>query len=737
MKIELSVIASILVELRWPHLVKYDAVKKFVKDAISYDFDIKPAAALEVDAEDGGEASAAVQQEAADEAVSASVVAAFEGAAVSAAVAADFEGTAASVSSTDGAGSARVAGSATNQAVCVLPPHLLPLKLLEARGLHAECEFKNAFEIFWDQALGQGTYGKVYRGKQIMNTSIAAVAIKTFVDTKYGAHDAAYEVAAYAALPPHPHVLRLLDVGILRGRLCLVSDLHDGNLATVIKAGPLHQAQQYHILRCCCLGLSHLHAQGLCHNDVKPANVLVSGAGGDFSVSDEELAARLLQLPFQMTVVLADLGNAVLADPEHRALESAQYIQAKGIQQGTMWYRSPEVLLGMSSYGKPNDIWAVGCVAAEMLRRKPLFPGADENEMQQLIFRMLGTPTTRSLLDLPLSRACFSRSPLITAPSWPPAALTRGLCQPPSAAFLAFLQAALRLEPDDRFTVAGAVEHEVFKPPTMAVLWNAVPAGRGAGSVLQGTLAPDLLAWLQADPLWASLAEHCARTNFAGDRSAGQCMRPEEACNKYEQTGHVPEDASTITTTLCAMRADRPCRSTRTRRFAQEFVRCNKMWLLQLTSKVRSALQALPAQVLCQNGQDFVKDCFAKKAFVYTTVQVMRSTERLDPKHFDGGASLLHMGLTIFGKRRLDIWKDDGTSVELDQVPGSVYVANMCAIEHQAVHSVCKHDSHSGPEGFEIAVMLRSDVFRNSRARNLKKKTGANRCVRHCEHNCC
>ena len=696
--LEFRVIACILVELRWPRAVKYDVVQKFVKQAIPYEFDIRPAALEE--------------QEAAD-------------AAVSAAALADVEGHAPSASSTAGDVVASGADSATDKAARALPQHLLPLKLQDASGLGAEYVFKNTFDVSWDQPLGQGTYGQVYRGKQTMATSDAAVAIKTFPHTTQGGQDAAYEVSVYAALPHHPHVSRLLDVGVTKGRLCLVSDLHDGDLAAVIKAGPLHEAQQHHILRCCCLGVSHLHGQGLCHNDLKPANVLVSGARQwAAETSDEELAARLLQLPSHMRVVLADLGNAVLADPEHRSLERVKRIKAKGIQQGTMYYRSPEVLLGMASYSSPTDIWALGCLAAELLIRKPLFKGARETEMQQLIFRMFGTPKTGTLVGLPLSQGCFSQCPLITAPSWPPASLTRGLRQPPSAAFLDFLQAALRLEPDERFTAADAVQHNIFKPPTMAVLWKAVPAGRGAGSLVQGTLAADLLAWLQADPVWASLAEQCARSNFRPDDSAGRCMPKKELDqrNKYERVGHVLEDASGISPVLCSMSADTPCCSTRIRRFAQEFLRCNKAWLLQLTSKVRYALQALPASVLCQNGEDFMKNCFADKAFAYATVQVMRSSDRRDPKHFDGGASLLHMGLTVFGRRFVECWMKCGTSVQFEQVPGSVYVSNMCAIEHQVCHCTPNADQQLGPEGFEITVMFRSDVFRNTRARMSKCK---------------
>ena len=127
-KLEFRQIASILVEVRWPHPVKYDVVNKFVKKAIEYDFDIKPAESEEsVVAEAGalGAAVAAEQEEAADVAVSATVLA-------------DVEAHAPSVSLTSGAESAGGAVSASDQAVRALPPHLLPLKMEQVLVASAE-----------------------------------------------------------------------------------------------------------------------------------------------------------------------------------------------------------------------------------------------------------------------------------------------------------------------------------------------------------------------------------------------------------------------------------------------------------------------------------------------------------------------------------------------------------------------------------------------------------------------
>jgi serine/threonine protein kinase len=57
----------------------------------------------------------------------------------------------------------------------------------------------------------------------------------------------------------------------------------------------------------------------------------------------------------------------------------------------TLWYRSPEVLLGVS-YATPVDMWAVGCILAELFLRKPLLAGNSEMDQLSLILSLVGTP---------------------------------------------------------------------------------------------------------------------------------------------------------------------------------------------------------------------------------------------------------------------------------------------------------------------------------------------------------
>lgn len=62
------------------------------------------------------------------------------------------------------------------------------------------------------------------------------------------------------------------------------------------------------------------------------------------------------------------------------------------LQVVTLWYRSPELLLGSERYTDSLDMWAVGCIFGELMQGKPLFPGRNELECLEQVFNMLGTP---------------------------------------------------------------------------------------------------------------------------------------------------------------------------------------------------------------------------------------------------------------------------------------------------------------------------------------------------------
>ena len=95
-------------------------------------------------------------------------------------------------------------------------------------------------------------------------------------------------------------------------------------------------------------------------------------------------------------------------------------------------------------------------------------------------------------------------------------------------------------------------------------------------------------------------------------------------------------------------------------------------WLVQLTRDVHHILGEFPAHALGQNGGDFLSTSFVDTALCYASIQIMRCQPRHDPEHFDGGASLLHGGLTVYGRRVVAYQRVDRKWDRMVQEPGEL-----------------------------------------------------------------
>lgn len=71
----------------------------------------------------------------------------------------------------------------------------------------------------------------------------------------------------------------------------------------------------------------------------------------------------------------------------------------------TRWYRAPELLLSCESYSAAIDMWSVGCILAELLGRRPLFPGKDYVDQLKLIVKTLGPPSEADLTFITSNKA--------------------------------------------------------------------------------------------------------------------------------------------------------------------------------------------------------------------------------------------------------------------------------------------------------------------------------------------
>ena len=119
----------------------------------------------------------------------------------------------------------------------------------------------------------------------------------------------------------------------------------------------------YQILR----GLKYIHSASVLHRDLKPSNLLIN---------------RNCELK------IGDFGMArgLSSSPEEHSTFMTEYV-------ATRWYRAPELMLSFSEYTYAIDLWSVGCIFAEMLARRQLFPGKNYINQLQLILSVVGTPS--------------------------------------------------------------------------------------------------------------------------------------------------------------------------------------------------------------------------------------------------------------------------------------------------------------------------------------------------------
>ncbi|XP_072547423.1 serine/threonine-protein kinase MAK isoform X3 [Salminus brasiliensis] len=210
--------------------------------------------------------------------------------------------------------------------------------------------------------LGDGTYGSVLMGKS--NESGELVAIKRMKRKFYSWEECMNlrEVKSLKKLN-HANVVKLKEVIRENDHLYFVFEYMKENLYQLMKDREnkmFTENEIRNIMFQVLSGLAFVHKHGFFHRDMKPENLLCMGP---------EL------------VKIADFGLAreIRSRPPY-----TDYVS-------TRWYRAPEVLLRSSMYSSPIDMWAVGCIMAELYTLRPLFPGNSEVDEIFKICQVLGT----------------------------------------------------------------------------------------------------------------------------------------------------------------------------------------------------------------------------------------------------------------------------------------------------------------------------------------------------------
>ncbi|KAI9838386.1 MAG: cyclin-dependent protein kinase [Sarea resinae] len=324
--------------------------------------------------------------------------------------------------------------------------------------------------------ISSGTYGRVY--KAVGRTGQAGeFAIKKFKPDKEGeviqytgiSQSACREMALCSELS-HPNVIHLVEIILEDKCIFMVFEYAEHDLLQIIHhhtqptrhaiPAPTIRSILFQLLN----GIQYLHSNWVLHRDLKPANIMVTSQG---------------------EVKIGDLGLARLFyKPLHSLFNGDKVVV-------TIWYRAPELLLGSRHYTPAVDMWAVGCILAELLSLRPIFKGEEakmdskktvpfqRNQMQKII-EILGVPTKDrwpGLISQPEYSQLQSLSAAANNPRTPkPQGLEAWYTQTiksagypasplsasPGRECFALLSGLLEYDPNKRLTAKQALEHPYF-----------------------------------------------------------------------------------------------------------------------------------------------------------------------------------------------------------------------------------------------------------------------------------
>mmetsp|Transcript_18652 Transcript_18652/g.70563 ORF Transcript_18652/g.70563 Transcript_18652/m.70563 type:complete len:489 (-) Transcript_18652:2159-3625(-) len=295
-------------------------------------------------------------------------------------------------------------------------------------------EIDRRYEV--EKPIGHGAYGVVVKAKDHGTEPAATVAIKKITNFVQDLVDAKRIVREVRLLRHfrHENIISITDILPPPSiedfnDIYIISEFMETDLHRVIysRQSLTDDHIKYFLYQILC-GLRYIHSAKVLHRDLKPSNILLN--------SNCDL--KLCDFGLSRTVAVATEDDNLLTE----------YVV-------TRWYRAPEIMLSVQEYTKAIDVWSVGCIFAEMNKRKPLFPGQDYIEQLKLIAKFTGTPSRDQLGFVKNPRA---KRFMESLPPNLPINLRQKFPDMTDEA-LDLLDKMLRLDPSDRISVEDALRH--------------------------------------------------------------------------------------------------------------------------------------------------------------------------------------------------------------------------------------------------------------------------------------
>lgn len=287
--------------------------------------------------------------------------------------------------------------------------------------------------------IGQGTYGSVRRAVNRHTGQVVAIKKLRLCRNASSSSEALQEVDILRAICD-AHVVQLIEVVVHKSNVNLVFEYMETDLESIIRGSsmPLSDLDIKCYMFMLLKGLEAIHSKNIIHCDIKPNNLLINADG---------------------QLKLADFGLARCMTDPSRELSNQAF---------TRWYRAPEILFGSTTYDTSADVWAAGCVFAELMLKRVWLPGTSDIDQLLKIFRALGSPTDSSW---PTRKELPTYLELQPVPPQPLSAIF------PSAEedALSLLSQLVRLDPATRLSAADALQHNYFTQGTQATPHKLLP----------------------------------------------------------------------------------------------------------------------------------------------------------------------------------------------------------------------------------------------------------------------
>jgi len=222
--------------------------------------------------------------------------------------------------------------------------------------------------------IGNGSHGMVW--KVIEKRTRRAVALKKCFNVLGRARDAQQiyrEIMYLQGLTGHDNIIKMQHV--IRADngqdIYITFEYMQTDMYAVIRAAILTPIHTKYIVYQLLKALKFVHSAGVVHRDIKPSNLLLND---------------------ECHLKVCDFSRARALDLDRLAAEAplTDYV-------GTRWYRAIELLLGSMQYTFAIDVWAVGCVYAEMLLGRPVFPGESTTDQIVKILELVGRPSIHEI----------------------------------------------------------------------------------------------------------------------------------------------------------------------------------------------------------------------------------------------------------------------------------------------------------------------------------------------------